>query len=168
MIDDIPIRILGAITILLTNTVTAQPVHVDYEAINRPGLEIHKPEHPEKRPIRKYLSDYGVTHDIDDYVDDLVDVSSRYGVDPRIIVAIYILESSAGRYCYRFNCYGWAGGSVGFGSHREALEAVGETIAKYKARGVVETRDIMSVWRTGGLNDSSEYPSKAMKIIQSI
>lgn len=166
----IPIGIISALTILWTQTYSIHEFVVEkYEQNKQPRLEIHKPEHPEKRPIRQYLSDYGSHLSSDDYIDDLIDVTTAHAVDPKLVVAILILESGGGRDCRMgFNCYGYGGGLTRFDSHREALEAVSTTLEKYRARGIVEVRDIASVWRTGGRNDTSDYPDKVVWIMQQI
>lgn len=145
-----------------------QEPKIEYEPKPTIQLEIHRPEHPDARKIREYLHGYPATGDVDDYVVNLIYVSRIYHVDPKLIAAIYVLESSAGRNCYRNSCHGWAGGYIGADSVREDIERVGQTLKKYEERGFVGSGEKLSIWRTGKTGDQSGYPEKGLAIIETI
>jgi len=55
--------------------------------------------------IKSYLEAYGSSHS--QVSKAIVTAGDTYGVDPFMLTAIFVVESSAGRNCYQNNCMGW-------------------------------------------------------------
>ncbi len=71
--------------------------------------------------IRKFYSRWGSP--MAAQAEYIVQVSKVFGLDPRLIPAISIVESSGGRHCFRpYNAFGW--GKMSFSSFEQAIYTV--------------------------------------------
>lgn len=128
-------------------------------------LSIVKPSHPDEEAIKQFYCDYGSLACNGDYVSNLVRISNRHGVDPYLITAISILESSGGLRACGFNWWGYASCAVRFSEFNVAVDRVAQTISGY---GTSDPYVIASIWRTGTTNDPTNYPDKVIQLIKKI
>lgn len=112
--------------------------------------------------IESYLESYGSPY----YwcSQTIVDSGDAYGIDPYLLVAIFIKESSGGRHCIANNCMGWGvygGNYIPFDSVVSGFEVVAKNLAQnpyYQGRdnyekmitynGVAYANRIMSLTET--------------------
>lgn len=60
------------------------------------------------------------------HAEEIVLAGNRYGIDPRMIVAIAGVESQYGRRCRGFNAWGWNGGRQTWSSWSESIDEYSE------------------------------------------
>lgn len=130
--------------------------------------QVHKPQHPAREAIREFYCEYGSPACDGGYVDDLISAADFHSTDPYFIVALSILESSGGIHSCGYNWFGYASCAVSFEDFSSAVFAVAKTLRSYENRGITSVYGKASVWRTGGLNDTSGYPAKINQIITDI
>jgi len=137
--------ILGLLLLSIFYILNAKPI----QTLNNPVIqevEAHEdntttePKNLSTR-IKEYLEGHGSPF-ADEY-QEFVMVGDRYGVNPRLLVGIFHLESSLGKHCgyTRYACFGWVNGRTPPSSLMEGLEEV--------ARGV-RTLPYYADWRESG------------------
>lgn len=81
--------------------------------------------------INGYLRDYDSQYS--DWGGSIVDIADRYGLDPYLIVAIFVRESSAGKACFANNCFGF--GKYRYGDVLDGFVAVAEALSGVGGNG---------------------------------
>lgn len=173
------LRFIGATTIystlVLCSVITPKDVFTlgvtkDYAIEQRKELHIQKPTKPEEGQLLRYFSEYGSPLGNSEYISTLFHVAGSFRVNPLFIAAVSVLESSAGKHSIGRNHYGYCSGRPCnyFSTDIEALTAVSQTLSRYRDGGIVEIRDMASMWHTGTLTDASGYPERIEEIINSI
>jgi hypothetical protein len=81
--------------------------------------------------ISGYLRDYGSSYA--DRADSIVDIADRYSLDPYLLVAIFVRESSAGKACFHNNCFGF--GNYRYGDVLDGFEDVAEALSGQGVNG---------------------------------
>lgn len=62
-----------------------------------------------------------------------VDVADRNGLDWRLLPALAVVESGAGKACKNYNLFGWASGKHRFTTPEHAITTVGDALGTYKS-----------------------------------
>lgn len=70
--------------------------------------------------IRSYLESQGSP--MADFAENIVGAGNRYGVDPKLIVAIAGVESTFGRNAISYNAWGWNNGRTRWRSWTQAID----------------------------------------------
>jgi len=83
------------------------------------------------RNIRRYLEQKKSPYA--DLAPDIVEIGLIHDSNPSLLVALFTLESSAGKNCYRNNCFGWGihgdkKNWPGFNSVRDGFETVAQKL----------------------------------------
>ena len=166
--------ILGLLLLSIFYILNAKPVQtlqnpVIQEVIAYEGDTKTEPKNLSTR-IKEYLEGYGSPF-ADEY-QEFVMVGDRYGIDPRLLVGIFYLESSLGRHCgySRYACFGWANGRSSPDTFMEGLEEVARGIrtipyyADWRESG--DMRDFECVYN--GSESCREYGKKLERIMEEI
>lgn len=86
---------------------------------------------------------------LEKFSDEIVAVSDKYGIDYRLIPAIAMKESGAGRVTPKesFNAWGFENGKTRFESWEQAIESVAKTLkTRYVAKGLDTPDKMMPVY----------------------
>lgn len=78
--------------------------------------------------IRRFLESQGSP--MAKYAENIVLAGNRYGVDPRLIVAISGVESTFGKYCSYYNAWGWNNGRTRWRSWTHAIDQFARAFAQ--------------------------------------
>lgn len=120
----------------------------------------------DKRPqaIGGYLRDYG--SEFSDRASSIVAIADDYGVDPYLLVAIFVLESSGGKHCLHNNCFGFGNYKypdvlTGFVSVAQALSGQGRSGSYYAGKTTEE-----KIKTYNSVNEA--YYPKVIKITETI
>ena len=114
--------------------------------------------------IQRYFSRYGVPL-ADPSTAYLLSVSAaRNGVDPYFMAALAFLESTGGKHACGYNWHGYCSCCTRFESLEQSFATVARTLSRYPSNPI----SAASIWRTGGLNDPSDYPHKIVKIMRQL
>ena len=124
---------------VIASTDNLNPVNSDSQVL---GIQII-----DFRPLRvaKFLK--GTP--LEKYSDQIVAISDKYGIDYRLIPAIAMKETGAGRVSPEdsFNAWGFENGRTRFESWEQALESVAKTLkTKYVAKGMDTPDKMMPVY----------------------
>lgn len=175
--DQVPLWLRIIITILILGPLLGQFINskevIKGETDNRdnqPRGEESQDSVISKRTIQtqaieNYLRDYNGLYS--HLASDIVDIANKWGVDPYLLVAIFIRESSAGHACFNdFNCFGFGNYYFsellyGFDSVAEALAGSGENGFYYENKTTWEKlRTYNSV--------IEEYPEEVLSFVEEI
>jgi hypothetical protein len=135
--------------------------------LNAPNLKIKAisaPDDVKKATIRKVLDRYN-TPLTDDDIDEFIKQSKDLDMNPYLLPAISIVESSA---CTALlpnshNCYGWGGGYIYFPSYKEAIITVAQALKKnYIGKGAVTVESVGKIY-----SESDLWPQKVRRAMRS-
>lgn len=102
-------------------------------AVNEIPTYTYVPDSTKVRNVRQYLE--GRNSPLAQYAEVFVEAADHYGIDYRIIAAISVIESGAGKHNFRpHNAWGW--GRMTFSSWEEGIWTVSRGIGGYYSRGL--------------------------------
>lgn len=118
------------------------------------------------RPIRvaKFLKNTP----LEPLSEEIVAVSDKYGIDYRLIPAIAMKETGAGRTApdQSFNAWGFQNGKTRFASWEQAIDSVAKTLKeRYIAKGLTSPDDIMPVYAPPAVENGGGWAISINKYI---
>lgn len=100
---------------------------------NEVPVYTYVPDSTKVKNVRQYLE--GRNSPLAQYAEVFVEAADYYGIDYRIIAAISVIESGAGKHNFRpHNAWGW--GRMTFSSWEEGIWTVSRGIGGYYSRGL--------------------------------
>jgi hypothetical protein len=98
------------------------------------------------------------------FVGEILSASNRYGVDPRLVVAIAGVESDFGRVCKGFNAWGWNNGRTRWLSWAHSIDSYTRSISERYPNW----RNVPGMARSYNPNTPSAWARKVRAFMEAI